>query len=134
MRCAHGGHHHMTAEAINTSIDPLTLHVYVSSSLLRFPSSGYILRPSFVYGTRQVGSVSLPLALVGKPMEILFRLPPFPSLRNALPGGLAILAPPVSVEAVASVAAAAALQEGDQAMIKAGVLSVDDIVGLARSV
>lgn len=69
-------------------------------------------------------------------MEVLFRLPPFPSLRNVLPGGLAILAPPVAVEAVASVAAAAALQEGggESLVVKPGVISVDDIVRLARSV
>ena len=75
--------------------------------------------------------------MVGRPMEVLFRLPPFPSLRQALPGGLAILAPPVAVEAVASVAAAAALQDGEggaEAKIKPGVLSVDDIVRLARNV
>lgn len=74
---------------------------------------------------------------MGKPLELLFRLPPFPTLRQSLPGTQAILAPPVAVQAVAAVAAAAAL--GD-ARVKAGegaregVLSVDDIVRLAREV
>ena len=72
--------------------------------------------------------MSLPLGLVGRPLEVLFRLPPFPALRTALPGGLAILAPPVPVEAVGTVAAAAAMGE-----TPSGILSVDDIARLARS-
>ncbi len=106
--------------------------------LKHFPSGkGVVLRPSFVYGTRQVGSVSLPLGLVGRPMELLFRLPPFPTLRQSLPFIQALLAPPVAVEAVASVAAAGAM--GDERVkagegAREGVLSVDDIVRLARAV
>jgi hypothetical protein len=88
-----------------------------------------VLRPSFVYGSRQVGSVALPLGLVGRPLEVLFRLPPFPSLRDKLPFAQAILAPPVAVEAVGAVAAAAALGS-----VPPGVLSVDDIARLARTV
>ena len=30
--------------------------------------------------------MSLPLYLVGKPLEVLFRIPPFPTLRQTLPG------------------------------------------------
>jgi len=106
--------------------------------LQSFPGGkGVVLRPSFVYGTRQVGSFSLPLAVIGRPMELLFRLPPFPSLRQRLPGTQALLAPPVAVQAVAAVAAAGALGDG---RVKAGegaregVVSVDDIVRLARMV
>ena len=103
-----------------------------------FPSGkGLVLRPSFVYGTREVGSFSLPLGLLGRPMEVLFRLPPFPTLRQTLPGIQAILAPPVAVEAVGSVAAAGAL--GDERVkagegAREGVVSVDDIARLARIV
>ncbi|GAB5033786.1 nad binding protein [Nannochloropsis oceanica] len=106
--------------------------------LKSFPGrKGMVLRPSFVYGTRQVGSLSLPLAAVGRPMELLFRLPPFPSLRQTLPGTQALLAPPVSVQAVATVAAAGALGDGrvkEGEGEREGVLSVDDIVRLARIV
>lgn len=46
-------------------------------------------------------------------------------------GAQAILAPPVAVEAVGSVAAAAAM--GDKS-VPAGILKVDDIARLARTV
>lgn len=106
--------------------------------LSSFPGGrGLVLRPSFVYGTRAVGPISLPLAVVGRPLELLFRFPPFPSLRQTLPGTQALLAPPVAVQAVASVAAAGAMGDtrvkaGEGA--REGVLSVDDIVRVAREV
>lgn len=33
-----------------------------------FPTSGVALRPSFVHGSRQVGSVSIPLSAIGQPI------------------------------------------------------------------
>jgi len=34
-------------------------------------SLGVILRPGFIHGTRRVGSVKLPLSVVGAPMEMV---------------------------------------------------------------
>jgi len=31
--------------------------------------SGVILRPGFIYGTRSVGSMKLPLGVIGSPLE-----------------------------------------------------------------
>lgn len=74
-----------------------------------FPSTGTILRPSAIYGVRDVGSLHVNLGWVLKPLAFLFSLPPFPTLRSHIPGFKALLAPPVSVDDVGLVAAAAAL-------------------------
>jgi hypothetical protein len=39
----------------------------------RFPGGGVALRPGFVYGTRAVGSASIPLGLVGAPLAAVRR-------------------------------------------------------------
>lgn len=36
-----------------------------------FSLSGVILRPGFIYGTRRVGSMKLPLGVIGTPMEMV---------------------------------------------------------------
>ena len=36
-----------------------------------------ILRPGFIHGTRRVGSVKIPLGLVGSPMQMVMFLSPF---------------------------------------------------------
>jgi hypothetical protein len=36
-----------------------------------FPCLGVILRPGFIYGTRNVGSVKLPLGVIGSPLEMV---------------------------------------------------------------
>lgn len=91
-----------------------------------FPAvgAGLVLRPGFIYGTRVVplpagvpmptNKLHLPLGLLGKPMEMLFSLPPVKAVRNTVPGMQMLLAPPVSVQNVGRVAAAAAL--GDDAV------------------
>jgi hypothetical protein len=33
--------------------------------------SGVILRPGFIYGTRSVGSMKIPLGVIGSPMEMV---------------------------------------------------------------
>ncbi len=99
------------------------------SSLTRsFPETGVVLRPSFIYGTRQVGNMEIPLSLVGKPLEFILRLPPFPILKDSLPGAKALLVPPVPVEAVGSVAAKAAIGE-----LPKGIYTVDDIAKASQS-
>merc|ERR1712146_186000 len=97
-----------------------------------FDKNGYILRPSFVYGTRKVRInekiVSLPLEYIGRPLEMIFRLPPFPTLKDSLPGAKALLVPPISVKAVATVAAKCACNDLDEG----GILTVEDITFLCR--
>jgi len=90
-----------------------------------YPETGVILRPGFIHGTRDVplppkvlgvtnplgDKLSLPLWAVGKPLELLFSLPPVLYARESIPGMQAILALPVSVQALARVAIAAAIGE-----------------------
>lgn len=73
--------------------------------LTRFPYAGVILRPGFIHGTRKVGSVKLPLGLIGSPLEMVLQHAK-PLSRVPLVGPL--LTPPVSVNAVARVAVRAA--------------------------
>jgi len=73
--------------------------------LSKFTYGGVILRPGFIHGTRRVGSVKIPLSVVGAPMEMV--------LQNAkpltrLPVVGPLLTPPVSVTSVAKVAVRAA--------------------------
>ncbi|KAH9314623.1 hypothetical protein KI387_023250, partial [Taxus chinensis] len=73
--------------------------------LCRFPYGGVILRPAFIYGTRQVGSFKIPLGIVGAPLETV--------LRNAksaaqIPVIGPLFVPPVSASSVAKVAVRAA--------------------------
>ncbi|KAL5708407.1 hypothetical protein ACHQM5_019204 [Ranunculus cassubicifolius] len=73
--------------------------------LTRFPYGGVILRPGFIHGTRQVGSMKIPLGLIGAPMEMVFQ--------NAKPLGRIpvigpLFTPPVNVNSVAKVAVRAA--------------------------
>ena len=90
--------------------------------MTEFPSTGAILRPSAIYGVRDVGSMSLHLDWILKPLKFLFSLPPFPTLRKNVPGFQALLAPPVAVDHVGLVAAAAALGQ-----TSAGVVTEADI-------
>ncbi|MQM03287.1 hypothetical protein Taro_036060 [Colocasia esculenta] len=73
--------------------------------LSKFPYGGVILRPGFIHGTRQVGSMKLPLSFIGSPLEMV--------LKHAKPlSGIPligpILTPPVNVTSVAKVAVRAA--------------------------
>lgn len=99
-------------------------------STLAFPT---ILRPSFVYGSRAVGPITIPLGLLGRPLETIFSFPFVKSLRD-LPGMKAILATPISVDCVGAVAAYAALatpEEKEKILKK--IMTVDDMVSLTRS-
>lgn len=73
--------------------------------LTRYPYGGIILRPGFIYGTRRVGSMKLPLGVVGSPLEmILQRAKPLSQIPIVGP----LFTPPVNVTAVAKVAIRAA--------------------------
>ncbi|PIM97233.1 putative oxidoreductase [Handroanthus impetiginosus] len=75
--------------------------------LTRYPYGGVILRPGFIHGTRRVGSMKLPLSVIGSPLEAV--LQHAKSLTQVpLVGPLFI--PPVNVNAVAKVAVRAATE------------------------
>jgi uncharacterized protein YbjT (DUF2867 family) len=95
-----------------------------------YPHSGTILRPSFVYGCRDVGSTSVPLGLLGKPMQVVLSMPGVKELQN-LPGMKALLTPPVSVDDVGLVAAAAAVPKDTLGEDLNGIISADSITAWA---
>lgn len=73
--------------------------------LTRYTYGGVILRPGFIYGTRRVGSVKVPLGVIGSPLEMIFqRAKPLSQIPLVGP----LFTPPVNVTAVAKVAIRAA--------------------------
>lgn len=73
--------------------------------LTRYTYGGVILRPGFIYGTRRVGSMKLPLGVIGSPLEmVLQHAKPLSQLPLVGP----LFNPPVNVTAVAKVAVRAA--------------------------
>ncbi|KAJ0090979.1 hypothetical protein Patl1_12650 [Pistacia atlantica] len=73
--------------------------------LTKFPYGGVILKPGFIYGTRTVGSMKVPLGVVGSPLEtVLQHAKPL----NQLPLVGPLFTPPANVTAVAKVAVRAA--------------------------
>ena len=74
-----------------------------------FPETGIALRPTFVYGKRQLpNGVSIPLELLGAPMAAVLKLLPTKRI-SSVPILGAALAPPVSVDAVGRAAASSIL-------------------------
>lgn len=73
--------------------------------LTKFPYSGVILRPGFIYGTRSVGSMKIPLGVIGSPLEMVLQHAK-PMSQLPLVGPLFIS--PVNVTTVAQVAVRAA--------------------------
>ncbi|GER34411.1 NAD(P)-binding Rossmann-fold superfamily protein [Striga asiatica] len=73
--------------------------------LTRYPYGGVILRPGFIYGTRSVGSMKLPLGVIGSPLEMVLQ---HTKPLNQVPLVGPLLTPPVNVTAVAKVAVRAA--------------------------
>uniref|UniRef100_A0A6N2LF03 NAD(P)-binding domain-containing protein n=1 Tax=Salix viminalis TaxID=40686 RepID=A0A6N2LF03_SALVM len=67
---------------------------------------GVILRPGFIHGTRRVGSLHLPLSIIGAPLEMVLR---HAKLLTHLPLIGPLLIPPVNVTSVAKVAVRAAV-------------------------
>ncbi|TKY70060.1 3-dehydrosphinganine reductase [Spatholobus suberectus] len=73
-----------------------------SEVLSKYPNSGIVLRPAFIYGKRRVDGFELPLDLVGKPAERILRaIENFTKPLSSLPASDLLLAPPVSVDDVA---------------------------------
>ncbi|KAJ3693252.1 hypothetical protein LUZ60_008732 [Juncus effusus] len=76
--------------------------------LSKFTYGGVILRPGFIHGTRQVGSLKIPLGLIGSPLETLLQ---HAKPLNKIPVVGPLLSPPVSVTSVARVAVRAATDQ-----------------------
>lgn len=73
-----------------------------SEVLSKYPSSGIVLRPAFIYGKRRVDGFEVPLDLVGEPAEKILRaVENFTKPLSSLPASDLLLAPPVSVDDVA---------------------------------
>ncbi|GAV86733.1 NAD_binding_10 domain-containing protein, partial [Cephalotus follicularis] len=73
-----------------------------SEILSKYPNSGVVLRPGFIYGRRRVDGYEIPLDLIGKPVErILGAIENFTKPLSSLPASDLLLAPPVNVDDVA---------------------------------
>lgn len=73
-----------------------------SEVLSKYPASGVVLRPGFIYGKRKVNGFEVPLDAVGEPLEkLLSSVENFTKPLSSLPASDLILAPPVSVDDVA---------------------------------
>ncbi|KAL0323991.1 UNVERIFIED_CONTAM: putative protein, chloroplastic [Sesamum calycinum] len=91
--------------------------------LTRYPYGGVILRPGFIHGTRHVGSLKLPLSVIGSPLEMVLQHAK-PLSQVPLVGPLLTL--PVSANAVAKVAVRAATDP----VFPPGIV---DVYGILRS-
>lgn len=81
--------------------------------LSKYPNSGVVLRPGFIYGKRRVDGIEIPLDLVGEPLEkILGAVERFIKPLRSLPASDIFLAPPVSVDDLA-LAAINAVKDDD---------------------
>ncbi|XP_038687241.1 uncharacterized protein At1g32220, chloroplastic [Tripterygium wilfordii] len=73
-----------------------------SEVLSKYPRSGVVLRPGFIYGKRRVDGYEIPLDVIGEPLERFLRaVENFTKPLSSLPASDLILAPPVSVDDVA---------------------------------
>lgn len=89
--------------------------------LSKFPYGGVILRPGFIYGTRRVGSINLPLSVIGSPLEMILKhAKPLTGIPLVGP----LFAPPVNVAAVARVAVRAATDQ----VFPPGIVDVHGII------
>ncbi|KAL5697956.1 hypothetical protein ACHQM5_029051 [Ranunculus cassubicifolius] len=98
--------------------------------LSKYPSSGVVLRPGFIYGKRKVSGYEIPLDLVGLPLEkFLEATKNFTRPLSGLPASDLLLAPPVSVDDVASAALNAVTDDDFW-----GVFTIEQIKESAASV
>ncbi|WCJ29107.1 NAD(P)-binding Rossmann-fold superfamily protein [Euphorbia peplus] len=73
-----------------------------SELLSKFPNSGVVLRPGFIYGKRKVNGFEIPLDLIGEPIDrFLSATQNITRPLSSLPASDLLLAPPVSVDEVA---------------------------------
>ncbi|KAM7525468.1 hypothetical protein LguiA_015370 [Lonicera macranthoides] len=101
-----------------------------SEVLSKYPTSGVVLRPAFIYGKRKVDGFEIPLDVVGEPVERLLKaVENFTKPLKSLPASDLLLAPPVSVDDVA-LAVINAVKDDDFF----GIFTIDQIKEAASSV
>lgn len=101
-----------------------------SEVLSKYPMTGVVLRPGFIYGKRKVDGFEIPLDLIGEPLEkFLSAIDNFTKPLNSLPASDLLLAPPVSVDDVAF-AAINAVADDDMF----GVFTIEQIKEAAAAV
>lgn len=88
----------------------------------KFPYSGVILRPGFIYGDRKIAGVKVPLGMIGSPLEAVMKQA---KGLTQVPLVGPLFVPPVNVEAVAKAAVKAALGP-----VPPGVMDVWSIIRL----
>ncbi|KAF8107047.1 hypothetical protein N665_0128s0028 [Sinapis alba] len=70
--------------------------------LSKYPNSGVVLRPGFIYGKRKVNGFEVPLDLVGEPLDKIYNAAEsFIRPLRSLPASDLLLAPPVNVDDLA---------------------------------
>ncbi|XP_010478644.1 PREDICTED: uncharacterized protein At1g32220, chloroplastic [Camelina sativa] len=70
--------------------------------LSKYPTSGVVLRPGFIYGKRKVNGIEVPLDMVGEPLDKIYgSAERFIRPLRALPASDLLLAPPVNVDDLA---------------------------------
>ncbi|KAM3686525.1 hypothetical protein ACB098_10G008400 [Castanea mollissima] len=98
--------------------------------LSKYPNSGVVLRPGFIYGKRRVDGFEIPLDLIGEPVERILRATEsFTRPLSSLPASDLVLAPPVSVDDVA-LAAINAVSDDDFF----GIFTIEQIKEAAEKV
>jgi uncharacterized protein YbjT (DUF2867 family) len=88
----------------------------------KFPYSGVILRPGFIYGDRKIAGVKVPLGMIGSPLEAVMM---HAKALTQIPLVGPLFVPPVNVESVARAAVKAALGP-----VPPGVMDVWSIIRL----
>ncbi|CAH2034881.1 unnamed protein product [Thlaspi arvense] len=70
--------------------------------LSKYPNSGVVLRPGFIYGKRKVNGFEIPLDVVGEPLDKIYNAAEsFIRPLRSLPASDLLLAPPVNVDDLA---------------------------------
>ncbi|PUZ46986.1 hypothetical protein GQ55_7G126900 [Panicum hallii var. hallii] len=101
-----------------------------SEVLSKYPASGVVLRPGFIYGKRKVNGFEIPLDAVGEPLEkLLSSVENFTKPLSSLPASDLVLAPPVSVDDVAYAAINAVVDDSFF-----GVFTIEQIKEAAANV
>ncbi|KAK6947376.1 NAD(P)-binding domain [Dillenia turbinata] len=101
-----------------------------SEVLSKYPRTGVVLRPGFIYGKRKVDGFEIPLDLIGEPLERLLNATGnFTKPLSSLPASDLLLAPPVSVDDVAFAVINAVIDDD-----VFGVFTIDQIKEAAAKV
>ncbi|KAG0553593.1 hypothetical protein KC19_12G023700 [Ceratodon purpureus] len=99
-----------------------------SEILTAFPTSGTILRPGFIYGTKNVNGIDIPLNLLGEPLEkLLEATATFTRPLQNLPASDLLLASPVNVDDVAAAVIRALIYD-----YYYGIFTIEQIKDMAK--